>query len=165
MKFKVGDKVIVTAGKDKGRQSEVVAVLPQKNQVVVAGANLYTKHVSPMPAIGRSGEIVKKERPLHTAKVAIINDQGNPDRIGYTISQSGDKQRIFKKTGKLIDQEQRQSTGKSAQSKSVSKKSSTKSAKSKSESKSKNKKSNKKSDKTDKKSQKKTNKKTNKESK
>jgi large subunit ribosomal protein L24 len=100
VKFKVGDKVLVTAGKDKGKTSEITAVLPQANKVVVKDANMYTRHVKPVQ--GRSGEKVRKERALDTAKIAIINDKGNPDRIGFRVAKDGSKDRIFKKTGKVV---------------------------------------------------------------
>ncbi|MDO5561810.1 MAG: 50S ribosomal protein L24 [bacterium] len=99
MKFKVNDQVIVTSGKDKGKKSKITRVLPRKNQVVVVGANMYTKHVRKMQ--GKAGEIVQLERPLATAKIAIINDKGEADRIGYII-EDGVKKRIFKKTKTVI---------------------------------------------------------------
>ncbi len=99
MKFKINDQIIVTAGKDKGKKSIITAVLPKKNQVIVKDANMYKRHIRKMQ--GKAGEIVNKERPLHTAKIAIINDQGKPDRIGYLI-QDGAKKRIYRKTKKII---------------------------------------------------------------
>lgn len=110
MKFKVGDKVLVTAGKDKGLKSEVAAVLPEKDQVVVKGANLYTKHIKPIPMMNRPGDRVTQERPLWVGKVAILNDKGEPDRIGYKVQEDGTKVRIFKKTQKIVpDSDQKQS--------------------------------------------------------
>lgn len=100
MKFRVGDQVIVTAGKDKGKKSQVMAVMPEKNKVVVKDVNMYTKHVKPYGE--RSGEKVRRERALPTANVAILNDQGQPDRIGYQMAQDGSKERVFKKTGKVV---------------------------------------------------------------
>lgn len=99
MKFKVNDQVIVTAGKDKGKKSKITKILPKENKVIVEGANLYTKHVRKMQ--GRAGEIVHQERPLSTAKIAILNEKGQPDRIGYQIK-DGAKVRIFKKTKTVI---------------------------------------------------------------
>jgi large subunit ribosomal protein L24 len=101
MKFKVGDQVIVTAGKDKGKTSTIVRVLPKEEKVVVEGVNLYTKHVRPMG--DRPGERVRRPRPLPTAKIAILNDEGKPDRIGVRETKSGQKERIYKKTGKVIE--------------------------------------------------------------
>lgn len=100
MKFRTGDNILVTAGKDKGKKGQVVRVIRAKQQVVVEGMNLYTRHIKPMGE--RAGETVRRERPLSLAKVAIINDQGQPDRIGYVVSKDGEKKRIFKKTGTII---------------------------------------------------------------
>lgn len=99
MKFKTNDQVVVTAGKDKGKKSKIIKVLPKENKVIVEGANVFVKHVRKMQ--GRAGEIVRKERALPVANVAILNDKGQPDRIGYLIK-DGAKVRIFKKTKTVI---------------------------------------------------------------
>lgn len=100
MKFKVGDTVRVTGGKDKGKAGVITRVLPSENKVVVEGANKYTRHIKPMA--GRSGDRVQLERALPTANVAIINDKGQPDRIGITVAKDGGKTRIFRKTGAVV---------------------------------------------------------------
>ena len=100
MKFKVGDKVIVTTGKDKGKKSEIVKLLLKKDAVIVKDANFYTKNVKPYA--GKAGEQVRRERALSLGKIAILNDKGEPDRIGYKVTKDGRKERIFKKTGKVI---------------------------------------------------------------
>ena len=99
MKFKVNDQVVITSGKDKGRKAKITRVLPDKDQVVVEGINMYTRHVRAM--MGRPGQTIRRERPLSTAKIAILNDQGQPDRIGYVI-QDGVKKRQYKKTKTII---------------------------------------------------------------
>jgi large subunit ribosomal protein L24 len=100
MKFKVGDTVLVTAGKDKGKKGPIVRVFSEDNSVVVEGMNMYSKHIKPMN--GRAGEKMRLERPLATAKIAILNEKGLPDRVGYSISKDGQKTRIFKKTGTAV---------------------------------------------------------------
>lgn len=100
MKLKVGDQVLVTAGKDKGRKGEIVKVLPERDRVVVRGMNLFTKHIKPYA--GRAGEKKVSERPLPTASVAILNEKGQVDRVGYEVTKDGSKIRIFKKTGQAI---------------------------------------------------------------
>lgn len=100
MKFTIGDTVLVTAGKDKGKKSEIVAVNPKNNTVVVKDANMYSKHVKPYA--GRPGEIVRRERPLGTGKIAILNEKGQVDRVGYKVTKDGKKERVFKKTGTVI---------------------------------------------------------------
>lgn len=100
MKFKVGDKVRVVGGKSKGLEAEISRVIPEKNTVVVPGANQYVKHRKPMG--GQPGQKLVLERPLPTAKIAILNDKGEPDRIGYSVAKDGSKTRIFKKTGAVV---------------------------------------------------------------
>jgi large subunit ribosomal protein L24 len=100
MKLKVGDTVLVTAGKDKGKTGVITRVLPDKDKVVVGGANKYVRHIKPMS--GRAGDRVELERPLPTAKVAVINDKGQPDRVGYRVAKDGSKTRVFKKTGAVV---------------------------------------------------------------
>lgn len=100
MKFKVGDNVIITSGKDKGQQGKVLRVLPTENKVVVQGVNMYTRHFKPM--MGQPGRRERKERALSTAKIAILNPETNKaDRIGYKL-EDGKKIRIYKKTGKNV---------------------------------------------------------------
>lgn len=100
MKFKVGDKVLVTAGKDKGKTGTIVKVDPKSERVIVEGVNKYVKHIKPM--MGRSGDKVLVERFLSTAKIAILNDKDQVDRIGYRVADDGSKVRVFKKTGTMI---------------------------------------------------------------
>lgn len=100
MKFKVGDQVIVTIGKDKGKKAAITRVMPKENTVVVEGLNTFVKHVKPMA--DRAGQRVTRERALATAKVAILNDKGQADRIGYKIAKDGTKERFYKKTGQII---------------------------------------------------------------
>ncbi len=102
MKFRVGDQVLVTAGKDKGKKGAIVAVLPKEEKVVVENINMYVKHRKPMN--GQPGERLVLPRPLPTAKVAILNADGKPDRIGYKVNKDGTKNRVFKKTGKVIEE-------------------------------------------------------------
>jgi large subunit ribosomal protein L24 len=99
MKFKVGDKVLVTAGKDKGKKSVIVALLSRENKVIVKDVNLYYKHVKPF--MDKPGERTRRERPLPVANIAVLNDQDQADRLAYRKTADGQKERFFKKTGKL----------------------------------------------------------------
>lgn len=93
--------VLVTGGKDKGKQGKVTRVLPKEDRVVVEGMNMYTRHMKKQQ--GQAGDKVRRERPLPTANVAIFNSATKQvDRIGYKVAKDGSKVRIFKKTGKEI---------------------------------------------------------------
>jgi large subunit ribosomal protein L24 len=100
MKFRVGDNVIVTGGKDKGKTGKVIRVIPEVEKVVVENVNIYVKHLKPMN--GQEGQRLERPRPLPTANVAIVNNEGKADRIGFKLSKNGTKERIFKKTGKTV---------------------------------------------------------------
>lgn len=71
-KFKKGDIVLVTAGKDKGKTGEITQVLPKSDSVIVKGANLYKKHVKPTQ--NTEGGMISRERPLSTGKISHVQD-------------------------------------------------------------------------------------------
>lgn len=100
MKLLAGDTVLITGGKDRGKKGEIARVMPKQNKVIVTGVNLYTRHIKPTG--GQAGDKVTRERPLPMSKVAIINDKGKPDRVGYIVTKDGKKQRVFRKTGTVI---------------------------------------------------------------
>ena len=102
MKIKVGDNVMVTTGKYKGKKGMVLQVLPKKLAIVVEGVNQVVRHVKPYA--GRSGEKKMIQKPIFVSKVAILNDKGQPDRVGYRVEKDGSKVRVFKKTGKVISE-------------------------------------------------------------
>ena len=71
-KFKKGDVVLVTGGKDKGKSGEILKVFPKKDTVIVKGANLYKKHVKPTQ--NTQGGMVSRERPLSTGKISHVEN-------------------------------------------------------------------------------------------
>ena len=99
-----GDKVIVIAGKDKGKQGQVVRVLGDK--VVVEGVNEVKRHQKPNPMRGVEGGIVTKNMPLAISNVAIFNPETNKaDRVGIKLVETEGKVkrvRVFKSTGAEI---------------------------------------------------------------
>ncbi|MFH2085689.1 MAG: 50S ribosomal protein L24 [bacterium] len=97
-KFKKGDIVLVTGGKDKGKTGEIMRVFPKKDTVIVKGANMYKKHVKPTQ--NTQGGMVAKERPLSTGKI-MLTVAGKPVRVGLKVEKSGTV-RINKKTGGKI---------------------------------------------------------------
>lgn len=97
-KFKKGDQVLVTGGKDKGKKGEIKAILPKQDRVIVAGVNLYKRHVKPTQ--NKEGGVISRERALPTAKIALLVD-GQPVRVGLKRSKTG-LLRINKKTGKSL---------------------------------------------------------------
>jgi large subunit ribosomal protein L24 len=90
----MGDKVLVTAGKDKGKTSEITKVFPKELKILVKDINIYTKNVKPVG--DRAGETVRRERPMDVSKVAIINDKGQRDRVGYKVRADGTRSDLSK---------------------------------------------------------------------
>lgn len=100
MKLKIGDTVKVTLGKDRGKTGKIEAVLPKRNSVVVAGTNMYKKHVK--RSGDKAGQIVDLARPLNAAKVALICPHCHqPTRVGYQ-GEGNQKTRICKKCKKNL---------------------------------------------------------------
>lgn len=103
MKFKIGDRVLVTAGKDKSKKSVIVALLARQNKVIVKDVNLYYKHTKPF--MDKPGEKTRSERALPVANIAVLNDQDQADRLAYRRTADGQKERFFRKTGQLAKAE------------------------------------------------------------
>lgn len=111
LKFKVGDTVKVTSGKDKGREGKIEKIFPKDGRVLIPGINFYKKHVK--GATGRKGGIYDIPRPLSFAKIALICPKCKKvARVGFRVYEN-DKLRFCKKCGREIDTRMRK-TRKSA---------------------------------------------------
>jgi len=99
MKIQKGDKVRVLAGKDKGKEGEVMFAFPAEDKVIVEGVNLVKKHQRPRGE-NDPGGIIDKDMPMHVSNVAALSPKdGKPTRIGYKVLDDGTKVRICKRTG------------------------------------------------------------------
>ncbi len=100
-KIKKGDRVIILAGKDKGRQGAVLKVLPKDSRVLVEGLNIVQRHTRPTQADPQGG-IKPKEAALHISNVALIDPKsGGATRVGFRV-EDGKKVRFAKKSGEVI---------------------------------------------------------------
>lgn len=100
-KLKRGDKVIVIAGKDKGKTGDILKVLPLLDKVVVSGVNAVKKHTKPSKT--SEGGIVSKNMPLHISNVALLDAKTNKaSRVGYKILENGEKKRVAKRSGEIV---------------------------------------------------------------
>ena len=100
-KIKKGDRVVVLTGKDKGRQGNVLKVLPKDGRVVVEGLNMVQRHTRPTQ-LDPQGGIKNKEASIHLSNVAIADANGKPTRVGFRVD--GDKKvRFAKTTGEVIN--------------------------------------------------------------
>ena len=100
---KTGDRVIVTAGKDKGKQGNIKKAIPSEGQVIVEGVNMITKATQANPAYGIQGGLIKKEAPLDSSNVMIVCPScEKPTRIAHKVV-DGKKVRVCKKCGEQLD--------------------------------------------------------------
>jgi large subunit ribosomal protein L24 len=102
-RIRKGDRVVVTTGREKGRQGTVIRVLAD-DRVVVENVNMVKKHQRPNPQMGTQGGIVQKEAPLHLSNVMIFNPVTKKgDRVGFRTLEDGRKVRVFKSNGEVVD--------------------------------------------------------------
>ena len=102
-RIRKGDRVIVTTGRDKGRQGTVIRVL-EDDHVVVENVNMVKKHQKPNPQQGVPGGIVQKEAPIHISNVMLFNPATKKgDRVGFKQLDDGRKVRVAKRSGAEID--------------------------------------------------------------
>ena len=100
---KTGDRVIITAGKDKGKTGNIKKAIPSDNQVIVEGINMVTKATKANPAYGIQGGLIKKEAPLDSSNVMIVCPScEKPTRIAHKVI-DGKKVRVCKKCGEQLD--------------------------------------------------------------
>jgi len=102
LNVKKGDRVVVIAGKDKGKKGEVLSASPSDNRVVVQGVNMVKKHRRASAA--HPGGIVEQELSIHVSNVAHVDPKDDkPTRIGVKILDDGRKVRVARRSGEVID--------------------------------------------------------------
>ena len=102
MKLKKGDKVMVIAGKDKGKSAAIVRVFRDENRVLVEGLNMAKRHRKATRQGGK-GQIVEMPVPMHASNVMIVDPKsGKPSRIKITRGKDGARSRVAVKSGQEI---------------------------------------------------------------
>ncbi|MBZ8117158.1 50S ribosomal protein L24 [Roseovarius sp. LXJ103] len=99
-KLKKGDKVVLLAGKDKGKQGVIASVDPSAGKAVVEGANMAIRHTRQSQT--SQGGRIPKAMPIDLSNLALLDKNGKPTRVGFKI-EDGKKVRIAKTTGDVID--------------------------------------------------------------
>ncbi len=104
-KIRKGDKVIVLAGRDKGRSGEVFEVRPDEERALVRGINMVKRHQR--QSAQQEGGIISKESPVHLSNLAVADPKdGKPTRVGFKFVGQGQdrkKVRFAKRSGVEID--------------------------------------------------------------
>ncbi len=101
MKLKKGDRVRVLTGKDRGKEGDVMRVLPREGKVIVEGVNVARRHQRATRATMQGG-IIDKDMPLPASAVAIVCPTDGPTRVGYRFEDTGTgrrKVRVCRKCG------------------------------------------------------------------
>lgn len=93
-KLKKGDKVVVLAGKDKGKQGEITQVMPKDNKAIVEGVNVAIRHQRQTQT--SQGGRVAKSMPIDLSNLALMDKNGKATRVGFRME--GDKKVRFAKT-------------------------------------------------------------------
>jgi large subunit ribosomal protein L24 len=100
-KLKKGDKVVVIAGRDKGRSGEVIEMRRDEGRVLIRGINMVKRHQR--QTAQQEGGIISKEAPIHLSNVALADPKdGKPTRVGFKFVGKGDdrkKVRFAKRSG------------------------------------------------------------------
>ncbi|MDH7794436.1 MULTISPECIES: 50S ribosomal protein L24 [unclassified Beijerinckia] len=101
-KIKKGDKVVLLAGRDKGRSGEVVRVMPTEERAIVRGVNMVRRHQRQTQT--QEGGIISKEASVHLSNLAVADPKdGKPTRVAFKILDDGRKVRVAKRSGETID--------------------------------------------------------------
>ena len=98
-KLKKGDKVVVLAGKDKGKEGEITAVMPTKGKAIVDGVNIAIRHQRQTQT--NQGGRQPKAMPIDLSNLALLDKNGKPTRVGFKV-EDGKKVRVAKTTGDVI---------------------------------------------------------------
>jgi large subunit ribosomal protein L24 len=102
VKIRKGDHVVVLTGKDKGKNGEVLKVMPRENRALVQGVNVVKRHQRQTPQ--QDGGIIAREAPVHISNLALEDPKdGKPTRVGYKTLKDGRKVRFARRSGEVID--------------------------------------------------------------
>jgi large subunit ribosomal protein L24 len=108
MKIKTGDKVKITAGKEKGKEGKVIQIFPNDDKVVIEGINLATRHLRSRQR-GQAGQKIQFPAPLHVSNVQLISGKTSKSgRVGYKFLEQDNtkkKVRVIRQKGKSEDVE------------------------------------------------------------
>ena len=101
-KIRSGDQVIVTAGKDKGKQGSITKIL-SNGRCYVSGVQIVKRHTKPNPNAGIAGGVVEREASIDMSNVSIYNSSTKKaDKVSIKLLEDGTKVRVFKSSGKEI---------------------------------------------------------------
>ncbi len=98
-KLKKGDKVVVLAGKDKGKEGEITSVNPKAGKAIVDGVNVAIRHQRQTQT--SQGGRVPTAMPIDLSNLALLDSNGKATRVGFR-EEDGKKVRFAKTTGETV---------------------------------------------------------------
>jgi len=98
-KLRKGDKVVVLAGKDKGKQGEITSVDPKAGKAVVDGVNIAIRHTR--QSQNSQGGRIPQAMPIQLSNLALLDKNGKATRVGFR-EEDGKKVRFSKTTGETV---------------------------------------------------------------
>jgi large subunit ribosomal protein L24 len=100
-KIRKGDSVIVLSGRDKGKQGEVLTVMPKEDRAIVRGVNMVRRHKKQTQT--EQGGIISKEGPINLSNLAVADPKdGKPTRVGFKMLEDGTKVRVARRSKEVI---------------------------------------------------------------
>ncbi len=101
-KFKKGDTVMVTTGRDKGKKGEILRFMPKESRAYVQGVNIVKRHTRATQT--SPGGIVEKEAAIHVSNLTHLDPKTDePTRVGFKYLDDNRKVRYAKRSGEIID--------------------------------------------------------------
>lgn len=102
LKIKKGDRVVVLAGRDKGKIGQVLRVFPTENRALVQGVNVIKRHQR--QTAQTEGGIISRESKIHISNIALADPKdGKPTRVAMRVNDDGSKSRVAKRSGEVIN--------------------------------------------------------------
>lgn len=102
-RIRKGDTVVVTTGRSRGIQGEVLSVISSENRALVRGASLVKRHKK-ATRMGEESGIITREAPIHLSNLMLVDPKsGKPTKVGFRILDDGRKVRVAKATGEVIE--------------------------------------------------------------
>ncbi len=102
-RIRKGDRVKVISGADRGKQGEVLRVIPKEDRAVVQGVRMAKHHRKPT-GLGQPGGIVEVEAAIQLSNLMLVDPKtGQPTRVGFRVLDDGRKVRVARKTGQVIE--------------------------------------------------------------
>jgi large subunit ribosomal protein L24 len=102
MHVRKGDKVRIISGKDRNFEGRVIGAMPDRDKVLVEGANRIKKHtkVTTSARGSQAGGIVTQEAPVHVSNVQVVCPNcGKPSRLGHRRDEAGRSMRTCRRCG------------------------------------------------------------------